>query len=373
MSDNWRIAQPYCVALAPSAKSFKSTEPLWYAGCKTLSGEDKLYYTQNSFEATYVDLTRWLKGLTDAPRSCFLTFGQNQSYFACAPGQGSIWGGIPSELEDKVRKSYDAPLCVGLGKHNAWVVLYPDGYLAWKFYGHYSALDKILKEAAPGSVAYVAISPYHKEHYFVANRDRSIKYNFKGAPKEWMALMTEVFKAWAAEPMQKQPLSYVPQNPPAQQRYYPQEQHAMSQAWQQAPQQPYQQAPHQPYPQVPQQPYQQPLHQPYQQAQAPNNYNSPHIMPAQLDGTPVGSTFTSPAPSYSSPVPQHALLQGNYGYAPPQGGAMEILAELPGDTMVAASLPSQALPMDVSSSSFALLARDLWGADAKIEEETFAI
>lgn len=52
---------------------------------------------------------------------------------------------------------------------------------------------------------------------------------------------------------------------------------------------------------------------------------------------------------------------------------MEILAELPGDTMVAASLPSQALPMDVSSSSFALLARDLWGADAKIEEETFAI
>lgn len=153
MTDTWRIAQPYCVALAPSAKSFKNTEPLWYAGCKTLSGEDKLYYTQGSFETTYVDLTRWLKGLTNAPRSCFLTFGPNQSYFACAASQGSIWGGIPSELEDKVRKSYDTPLCVGLGKHNAWVVLYPDGYLVWKFYGHYSALDKILKDATPGSVA----------------------------------------------------------------------------------------------------------------------------------------------------------------------------------------------------------------------------
>jgi hypothetical protein len=42
MAPAWRIAQPYCVALAPGAKSFKSSEPLWYAGCKTLSGEDKL-------------------------------------------------------------------------------------------------------------------------------------------------------------------------------------------------------------------------------------------------------------------------------------------------------------------------------------------
>jgi len=42
MSANWRIAQPYCVALAPAPKSFKLADPLWYAGCKTLSGEDKL-------------------------------------------------------------------------------------------------------------------------------------------------------------------------------------------------------------------------------------------------------------------------------------------------------------------------------------------
>jgi len=63
-----------------------------------------------------------------------------------------MWGGIPSELEDKVRKAYDVPSCVGLGKHDAWVVVYPDGYIAWKFYGHYSALDKILTEAEPRSV-----------------------------------------------------------------------------------------------------------------------------------------------------------------------------------------------------------------------------
>lgn len=95
-------------------------------------------------------------------------------------------------------------------------------------------------------------------------------------------------------------------------------------------------------------------------------------MPAQLDGTPVHSSFSSPAPSYHSPVPQHALPQGNRVY-PPQSGAVEILAELPGDAVVAGTLPSQALPMDVSNSSFTLLARDLWGADVRTEEETFVV
>lgn len=42
MAPAWRIAQPYCVALAPGAKSFKKSEALWYAGSRTLSGEDKL-------------------------------------------------------------------------------------------------------------------------------------------------------------------------------------------------------------------------------------------------------------------------------------------------------------------------------------------
>lgn len=82
-----------------------------------------------------------------------MTFGQNLIYFACAASQGSIWAGIPPELEDTVRKVVDTPMCVALGKHSAWLVLYPDGYIAWKFYGYYSALDKILREAAPCSIA----------------------------------------------------------------------------------------------------------------------------------------------------------------------------------------------------------------------------
>jgi hypothetical protein len=55
MQPTWRIAQPYCVALAPGVKSFKASEPLWYAGCRTLSGEDKLC------ESIYYSLTQTLR------------------------------------------------------------------------------------------------------------------------------------------------------------------------------------------------------------------------------------------------------------------------------------------------------------------------
>ena len=40
MAPAWRIVQPYCVGLAPQLNS--SLEPLWYVGCKVMTGEDKL-------------------------------------------------------------------------------------------------------------------------------------------------------------------------------------------------------------------------------------------------------------------------------------------------------------------------------------------
>lgn len=39
MAPAWRIAQPYCVALAPD---INGSGPLWYIGCKVMTGEDKL-------------------------------------------------------------------------------------------------------------------------------------------------------------------------------------------------------------------------------------------------------------------------------------------------------------------------------------------
>ena len=98
-------------------------------------------------------MSHWIKTISVAPKACFVTFGLNLSYFACAPGHGSIWAGIPSELEDKLRKSFDTPCCVSLGVHNAWFMLWPDGTCTWKFNGHYSVLEKILTEAAPRSVS----------------------------------------------------------------------------------------------------------------------------------------------------------------------------------------------------------------------------
>jgi len=164
-----------------------------------------------------------------------------------------------------------------------------------------------------------------------------------------MALMTEVFDAWAAERIQKQPLPYAQpyaqpnlyaqQSPYAQQQPYPQ-----SQSWPQAQQQ-----------------------QMYQPVQTMYN-TTPTQLPAQLDGNPIRHGVPSPAPTYTSPVPQNVLP---YGYGPPQGGAVEMPAELPGETLLAAAapVPIQNVSMDVSSSSLALLARDLWGADSRLEEE----
>lgn len=110
-------------------------------------------YSQSYFDFNYPDLSRWTKTVPNAARVCFVTFGTGLSYFACAPGHGSVWAGVPSELTDKVQKAFDTPCCVSLGMDQAWFVLWPDGYCSWKFHGHYGELDKILNEAAPRTVS----------------------------------------------------------------------------------------------------------------------------------------------------------------------------------------------------------------------------
>lgn len=63
------------------------------------------------------------------------------------------------------------------------------------------------------------------------------------------------------------------------------------------------------------------------------------------------------------------------GYTQPQGGAVQTPVELPAETLMAPTtpVPIRSVSTDVSSSSFALLARDLWGADTKIEKEEVSV
>ncbi|KAL5390155.1 hypothetical protein PMIN06_001520 [Paraphaeosphaeria minitans] len=214
MAPAWRIAQPFCLALAPPQMA--SPEPVWYVGCKVLTGEEKILYSQAIFDSHYPSLSAWTKTIPNAPRSCYVTFGTGYSYFASAPGRGSVWADIPSELSDKIQKAYDTPCCVAMGVNQAWFVLWPDGYCSWKFYGGYAGLDGILRGAEPRSVTYLAISPYNPNHYFVAFRNRTVQYNFTGAPPEWMAQMNDVFAQWQADIAQAQ--SGTPHAaPPAQQ------------------------------------------------------------------------------------------------------------------------------------------------------------
>jgi hypothetical protein len=50
---------------------------------------------------------------------------------------------------------------------------------------------------------YLAISPYNNQQYFVAFLDRTIKYNFTGAP-EWIPQMQEVLREWQSEIAQRE-------------------------------------------------------------------------------------------------------------------------------------------------------------------------
>ncbi|KAF2709803.1 hypothetical protein K504DRAFT_467744 [Pleomassaria siparia CBS 279.74] len=209
MGPSWRIAQPFCLALGPQ---INSVEPVWYVSARVCSGEDKIFFSQGSFETNYPDLSTWTGTIPNAPRACFVTFGPNLSYYASAPGHGSTWAGIPSDLSDKIQKAFDTPNCVSLGMAGAWFVMWPDGYYSWKFYGAYGGLDNILGMAEPRSVSYLAISPYNDQQYFVAFRDRTVKYNFTGAP-EWLPQMQDVFSEWQTEIQQKQSYSqYQPYN-----------------------------------------------------------------------------------------------------------------------------------------------------------------
>ncbi|KAF2022226.1 hypothetical protein BU24DRAFT_417859 [Aaosphaeria arxii CBS 175.79] len=212
MSAEWRIAQPYCLALAPQ---LNSPEPIWYIGCKTLNGEDKMFQSQQFFDQNYPELSQWTKTIPNSARACRVTFGSAPySYFACAPGRGSSWAGVPSELTDKVQKSFDTPSCVSLGTNEAWFALWPDGYFAWNFHGQYQELEGIFKTIGPQSIGTLALSPYNPQHFFLALKDGTVRYNFAGIP-EWTAPIQEIMNQWQAELFQRQQrMQQLPLSPP---------------------------------------------------------------------------------------------------------------------------------------------------------------
>lgn len=109
-------------------------------------------YSQVFFEVNYPDLASWLQTIPNAPRDAFITFGPGLSYFACAPRYGSIWAGIPTDMSVEVQRAPETPSSVSLGMNGAWFVMWPDGHYAWKFYGSYPALDKILNAAEERSI-----------------------------------------------------------------------------------------------------------------------------------------------------------------------------------------------------------------------------
>ncbi|KAF2007429.1 hypothetical protein P154DRAFT_119142 [Amniculicola lignicola CBS 123094] len=337
MSPPWRIAQPYCLALGPQVNS---PEPIWYIGCKVCDGEDKIFYSQTYFDINYPDLSRWTTTIPAAARNVYVSFGPNLTYFACAPGRGSIWAGLPGELTDKIQKAFDTPCCVSLGMNDAWFVMWPDGYFVWKFYGKYAPLDAILNAAEPRSVSYLAISPFNPDHYFVAFKDRSIKYNFIGA-EEWLPQMRAAFDEWQQDIMLRQRQSMMP--PP---QYQGQMINAPGQQWNQFP----------PSPATPN----------YipQQMQGPPNpgYNAP-MSPPFTPATPYGAPMQpiqpmQPMQPMQPPMqpmqPVRPMAQQLHAYPMMASAPVEMMGDIP---VVAAPPPVAPLPRSTSTEKGGFLSK----------------
>lgn len=150
----------------------------------------------------------------------------------------------------------------------------------------------------------------------MAFRDRTIKYNFVGAPPEWMQQMHEVFAQWQAEIAQQAQMrrqSFAPPPPPPGV------------------------APYAPQPQQ------------WNVAQPPpQGYASPQLLP----NSPVSNySSSSPPPMPLHGPPSMALHQpGLYAYQPPaqQFAPVEMMGSLPSGPpargMLAAPPPPQPAP-----------------------------
>ena len=283
MAPGYRIAQPYCLALGPPSPA--APDGVWYLGCRTVDGCDKIctaaplhpspkpwltrppVHTHPAFDAMYPELARWAKATPGGPRRCAVALGPDgASFFGCAPGAGAVWTGIAPDLRAAVEARPDPPARVALGAHGAWVALWASGDAAWRFGGCYAELDRLLahERAARGGVASLAISPFHADHYFVVFRDASVRYSLSPV---WMPQMRAVFAEWQADALHE-----LPPQPTSPRELYHQQHHQ----W----------PPHKARPPPPLHPH-----------------ASPHPWPAPYPSPPSQPIFEAPDTSVPAPPP----------------------------------------------------------------------
>ena len=355
MGPAWRIIQPYNVALAPQ---INSPEPLWYVGCKVMSGEDKICESVFSLVVPAGATKDWKltihSSLADLLRSQLCrSLEMDKIDSQCSHGvlchlwpeqllRKRSWARLhlgrhtvrarrqsPQSIRYSVLRVARRQQCVvrAVARRLLFVeVLWQLQCIRQDTDSCYTSIricEYIMVPCMRRRVnvdKYLAISPYNKEHYFVAFRDRSIQYNFTGAPSEWMRLMKEVFDAWTAERTQPQQ----PLTPPSTAPY--------------AQMQPYQQ---------------QPASYCYSNSTAGSPYS-----PATPLAPPTPVTPNTPLSGHAGPNLPNSQRNSMYAhkqspaYVQPPIAAIELPVELPGDTLLAPPAPPsvKSVPSEVSCS-----------------------
>ncbi|KAJ7058220.1 hypothetical protein C8F01DRAFT_312076 [Mycena amicta] len=148
---------------------------------QTVRGEG--WYEELFLGPRYSKLAAYiLKTAKDGQHTLRTVFGPNASYWTMSP-PGFSWQNLPPELESdmvgRIRKGQ--PICVALGVHGSFVVLYSDGNVTFDVLTHYPAVDGIIRNSAENTrrkeIAYVALNPHTASQYYVAFGDGSALWN----------------------------------------------------------------------------------------------------------------------------------------------------------------------------------------------------
>ncbi len=90
------------------------------------------------------------------------------------------WKALPTAVRQLVKPTYPhgAITHMALGVNDSYVVVFKDGHVQWDLKGMYDMLDAYLQIYKSGDIAYVSLSPYQENRFFIAFKDSTVLYEF---------------------------------------------------------------------------------------------------------------------------------------------------------------------------------------------------
>ncbi|KAJ6561814.1 hypothetical protein B0H19DRAFT_1375131 [Mycena capillaripes] len=151
--------------------------------------KDGKSWQEHTLDANYARLVRFVNKANPTRT----TFGPGCSYFSISR-LGCSWQNIPLALEEDIQNcmTIRQPTCVALGVDDTYVVIYNDGIIRSELQGKYARAEMTIRTSASiGGLAYIALSPFHAEHFYAVYSKGGWKSYL---PKSWTECVSAVSK-----------------------------------------------------------------------------------------------------------------------------------------------------------------------------------